>query len=257
MSSARLDRYNHEVEEDSEGGECESVGSSGPFSFASFSSASPRYHRSGSTAGLAHQRGSSSSSIGGPTNPEDGTRGGGDLGDLSAEGGSEGEGPGARGRSSVSREDSGHSDHSESSSRSTLDSSTNTPDRENPNNYHQKATTTAVLAEKEKRNSGGEEAMKDSKGDSGTEGLSRSSEEKEFVPYSKSGSRQPSADILDSTRSKQRDASNCANATEKISDDVDKKRSRKTGISAGKDSSTTRISGLSTSHRSSPNLSSL
>ncbi|KAK7023477.1 Microtubule-associated serine/threonine-protein kinase 4 [Halocaridina rubra] len=99
----RLDRYNHELEEDSEeGGE----GSEGG-AFPSFSSYSPRYHKI-----------TSSHSAEAP--PHDTTF----QTESSNEGTTEGDG-----RGSVSRGDSGHSDQSESS-RSTLESSTNTPDTE-------------------------------------------------------------------------------------------------------------------------------
>lgn len=98
----RLERYNHELEEDSEeGGEGEGG------AFPSFSSYSPRYHRA-------------SSSHSTETPPLDTSYQAESLG----EGASEGDG-----RGSVSRGDSGHSDQSESS-RSTLESSTNTPDTE-------------------------------------------------------------------------------------------------------------------------------
>ncbi|XP_063594034.1 microtubule-associated serine/threonine-protein kinase 3-like isoform X8 [Penaeus indicus] len=100
----RLDRYNHELEEDSEeGGEPEGG------TFPSFSSYSPRYHKI--TSSHSTDTGQLDTSF---------------QGETSGEGGGEGE----AGQSSVSRGDSGHSDQSESS-RSTLESSTNTPDTEN------------------------------------------------------------------------------------------------------------------------------
>ncbi|XP_042861257.1 microtubule-associated serine/threonine-protein kinase 3-like isoform X5 [Penaeus japonicus] len=100
----RLDRYNHELEEDSEeGGEPEGG------TFPSFSSYSPRYHKI--TSSHSADTGQLDTSF---------------QGETSGEGGAEGD----AGQSSVSRGDSGHSDQSESS-RSTLESSTNTPDTEN------------------------------------------------------------------------------------------------------------------------------
>ncbi|KAK8723063.1 hypothetical protein OTU49_011821 [Cherax quadricarinatus] len=98
----RLDRYNHELEEDSEEG-----GEGG--AFPSFSSCSPRYHKfTSSQSADASQLDSSFQR------------------ETSGEGGQELD----SGRGLVSRGDSGHSDQSESS-RSTLESSTNTPDNEN------------------------------------------------------------------------------------------------------------------------------
>nr|XP_045608658.1 microtubule-associated serine/threonine-protein kinase 3-like isoform X21 [Procambarus clarkii] len=99
----RLDRYNHELEEDSEEG-----GEGG--AYPSFSSYSPRYHKftSSHSADAPHLDSSFQN-------------------ETSGEGGHEGT---DRGRAIVSRGDSGHSDQSESS-RSTLESSTNTPDNEN------------------------------------------------------------------------------------------------------------------------------
>lgn len=98
----RLDRYNHELEEDSEEG-----GEGG--AFPSFSSCSPRYHKfTSSQSADASQLDSSFQR------------------ETSGEGGQEVD----SGRGLVSRGDSGHSDQSESS-RSTLESSTNTPDNEN------------------------------------------------------------------------------------------------------------------------------
>ncbi|XP_068244207.1 microtubule-associated serine/threonine-protein kinase 3-like isoform X3 [Palaemon carinicauda] len=99
----RLDRYNHELEEDSEeGGEPEGG------AFPSFSSCSPRYHRIASTHSAET-----------PTDTS-----------FQTEQSSETPPTEGDGRGSVSRGDSGHSDQSESS-RSTLESSTNTPDTEN------------------------------------------------------------------------------------------------------------------------------
>ncbi|XP_071532391.1 microtubule-associated serine/threonine-protein kinase 3 isoform X5 [Panulirus ornatus] len=99
----RLDRYNHEQEEDSEEG-----GEGG--AFPSFSSYSPRYHKiTSSHSADAPQLDSSFQN-------ETSSEAGAEIVDA--------------GRGIVSRGDSGHSDQSESS-RSTLESSTNTPDNEN------------------------------------------------------------------------------------------------------------------------------
>ncbi|MCL4122040.1 UNVERIFIED_CONTAM: hypothetical protein GTU68_027106, partial [Idotea baltica] len=118
----RLDRYNHEMEEDSEeGGDMSSIGGSG--AFGSFSSCSPRYHHrmsvslstdnSQQDSTLLSDAAESSSLQREKEKEEEHER---DAEDLD--------------KGSVSRGDSGHSDQSESS-RSTLESSTNTPDREN------------------------------------------------------------------------------------------------------------------------------
>ncbi|XP_069960407.1 microtubule-associated serine/threonine-protein kinase 3 isoform X7 [Cherax quadricarinatus] len=100
----RLDRYNHELEEDSEEG-----GEGG--AFPSFSSCSPRYHKFTSSQSADASQLDSSFQL---------------QRETSGEGGQELD----SGRGLVSRGDSGHSDQSESS-RSTLESSTNTPDNEN------------------------------------------------------------------------------------------------------------------------------
>lgn len=100
----RLDRYNHELEEDSEEG-----GEGG--AFPSFSSCSPRYHKFTSSQSADASQLDSSFQL---------------QRETSGEGGQEVD----SGRGLVSRGDSGHSDQSESS-RSTLESSTNTPDNEN------------------------------------------------------------------------------------------------------------------------------
>ncbi|KAG0729535.1 Microtubule-associated serine/threonine-protein kinase 2 [Chionoecetes opilio] len=98
----RLDRYNHELEEDSEEG-----GEGG--AYPSFSSYSPRYHKITSSHSADVPQLDTSFQT-----------------ETSSEGGQDAADP----RASVSRGDSGHSDQSESS-RSTLESSTNTPDTEN------------------------------------------------------------------------------------------------------------------------------
>ncbi|KAK3854107.1 hypothetical protein Pcinc_039391 [Petrolisthes cinctipes] len=100
----RLDRYNHELEEDSEEG-----GEGG--AFPSFSSYSPRYHKI--TSSHSTDTPQLDSTFQQADSSGDGTE--------AVDGGE---------RGSVSRGDSGHSDQSESS-RSTLESSTNTPDTEN------------------------------------------------------------------------------------------------------------------------------
>ncbi|XP_042224337.1 microtubule-associated serine/threonine-protein kinase 3-like isoform X4 [Homarus americanus] len=102
----RLDRYNHELEEDSEEG-----GEGG--AFPSFSSYSPRYHKFTSSHSADAPQLDSSFQVR-------------KQNETSTEGGAEGADVG---RGIVSRGDSGHSDQSESS-RSTLESSTNTPDTE-------------------------------------------------------------------------------------------------------------------------------
>ncbi|XP_050725655.1 microtubule-associated serine/threonine-protein kinase 3-like isoform X6 [Eriocheir sinensis] len=98
----RLDRYNHELEEDSEEG-----GEGG--AFPSFSSYSPRYHK------ITSSHSADVPQLDTSFQTEASSDGGRDNNDT---------------RGSVSRGDSGHSDQSESS-RSTLESSTNTPDTEN------------------------------------------------------------------------------------------------------------------------------
>ena len=98
-----MDRYNHELEEDSEEGDVEGA------SFASFSSCSPRYHKITQTHSAESP----------PSLPALETAND-DQGETDVDGS----------RNGVSRGDSGHSDQSESS-RSTLESSTNTPEAEN------------------------------------------------------------------------------------------------------------------------------
>ncbi|KAF2361885.1 Microtubule-associated serine/threonine-protein kinase domain [Trinorchestia longiramus] len=242
----RLDRYNHDADEDSEEGlDPESVDSSGQFSFASFSSSSPRYHRSSSTGNAAFGAG------GGAFQPLPLHRrsfGGHPLADLNGSNREKQES--APHRSNVSREDSGHSDQSESS-RSTLESSTNTPDKEKP----QSAPNLAKLGAEVRRLD-----MEDQKPDSGSDGL-RSSEEKEIVALTRNRSPQSRAE-RSPTRTNSQDAQDTGcRRKEKVehgSFDSDKKRVRKAPIVPPKNPAhgPARIGGPN-DHRSMPSLSDL
>ncbi|XP_018024683.1 microtubule-associated serine/threonine-protein kinase 2-like isoform X2 [Hyalella azteca] len=235
----RLDRYNHEVDEDSEEGlDFESLNSSGQFSFAAFSSASPRYSRGSSFNNAAVSAG------GGVFQPIPLHRrsfGGQTLAEMEA-GDREKTlkcGLNISNRSNMSREDSGHSDQSESS-RSTLDSSTNTPDKEKPHS----APNLAKLADLRRPD------LDDQKADSGSDGL-RSSEEKEIVALTSRNRSPASSGCLDGPESGCRRKER----VEHGSFDTEKKRARKTPIVPPKNTpeSPARF-GISNDHRSMPSL---